>query len=110
MELCRLSQSGPQKREPGEEDGREGALKCCRISRLGIGEIQRVVQPRVHAAGFALSCTLLCGLGVPTWVVPQEKTALGGALRESRVAAPHAGWRGLNARGYGPLLAFGVHY
>ena len=35
-----------------------------------------LMRPRVRAAGFALSCTLLCGLGVPVWVLPCEKCVM----------------------------------
>lgn len=39
----------------------EGVLKFCHISGPVIGEVEVSLCGQVSAAGFALSCTLLCG-------------------------------------------------
>jgi len=105
MELYRLRHEGGSPVRRMGEGERSNAASFLDSALAKSGGVP--VLPCMCAAGFALSCTLSCGRGVPEWALPAEKYVL---PRGKRVGSALCGMGWLDARGYRSLLAFGACY
>lgn len=61
---------GSQLRRMGQREG-SNAPTSLDSALVKAGDV--LMHPHVRAAGFALSCTLLCWLGFPMWVLTSKK-------------------------------------